>query len=78
MEKIGDLRKSPVPRIVLHVITSLDAGGAEAMLRKIVIAPSGSSAHTVVSLTNGGVWVPSLRDAGVPVIELAGIIHEAA
>lgn len=51
---------------VLHIITSLGHGGAEALL--VALCSSGSSTkHTVVSLTGGGSNADLLRQAGVDV-----------
>lgn len=59
------------PLRILHVITGLDAGGAESMLAALVAAPSGGAlAHHVVSLKSGGFHARALRDAGVPLLEL--------
>src|SRR6266568_5186301 len=53
---------------VMHVITGLGAGGAEAMLSKLVSANrTGGLCHSVVSLTDGGVFGGQLTASGVPV-----------
>lgn len=51
---------------VLHVITGLNAGGAEAMLAKLVTAP-GRYDHKVVSLRGRGAVAAEIERAGVPV-----------
>lgn len=55
----------------LHVITGLSSGGAERALYNVL---SGGLANlfdsAVVSLSDGGVYAPHLRDLGVPVFEL--------
>ena len=56
---------------VLHVITTLDVGGAERMLVSLATGSTpGPVTHRVVSLTPGGYFVPVLRGAGVAVTEL--------
>jgi glycosyltransferase involved in cell wall biosynthesis len=57
------------PATVLHVISGLGAGGAEAMLRKLVCSP-GRYRHQVVSLADPGVHGAAIRDHGVPVFAL--------
>jgi glycosyltransferase involved in cell wall biosynthesis len=56
---------------VVHFISNLMSGGAEAMLVKIILAtrPLGVDS-TVVSMISGGVMSDRLRDAGVQVTEL--------
>jgi len=57
---------------VLHVITDLDRGGAEAMLVRLVVAAQqrGSVNNVVVSLLDGGPHVTRLREAGIEVHSL--------
>jgi glycosyltransferase involved in cell wall biosynthesis len=58
---------------VLHIITDLRQGGAEAMLEKMVRASTSVSPdveHAVVSLRSLGVVGPRLQAAGVPVTAL--------
>ncbi len=57
--------------IILHIITTLERGGAEAMLVKLVrnLAPLGMRS-VVVSLTGPGVYGPELELLGVPVWSL--------
>ena len=57
---------------VLHVITTLGLGGAERMLSSLVTARSPVDiTHAVASLIPGGVYAGELREAGIPVTELA-------
>jgi glycosyltransferase involved in cell wall biosynthesis len=51
---------------VLHVITNLDDGGAQTVLLRLVAA-DGRDVHTVVSLTDAGVFGPRLAAAGATV-----------
>ncbi len=53
---------------VMHIIAGLGAGGAEAMLYKLVAATRGEGlAHSIVSLTDRGTFGPKLEAEGVPV-----------
>lgn len=51
---------------VLHVITGLNDGGAEAVLYRLITKSSGPT-HTVVSLMDMGKYGPLLEDLGVKV-----------
>ena len=63
--------KSVGPRRVMHVITSLDTGGAETMLANLVIAKSeASDPPVVVSMVTGGEQWDRIRKAGVEVFGL--------
>ena len=63
---------SGVPIDVMHVITSLDIGGAETMLARLVTGDSaGSVSHRVVSLKPGGALRAGLEEQGIPVRDLA-------
>ncbi len=63
---------------IAHVITGLNTGGAEVMLRKLVSATrSGGVTHTVVSLTDRGPIGHALAAEGVPVSAL-GMRRSAA
>ncbi|HEX8669487.1 MAG TPA: glycosyltransferase [Allosphingosinicella sp.] len=64
---------------VLHVITGLNAGGAELMLRRLVETHAGDSRyrHRVVSLREWGPVGDQLREAGVEV-EALGITGAAS
>ncbi|WP_404385101.1 glycosyltransferase [Caenispirillum salinarum] len=66
-EKPGEDRP---PVHVLHVITSLDVGGAERMLVKIVAALRGRFRFTVVGLKAEGALADELRKVGADVISL--------
>ena len=60
-----------VPIEVMHVITSLDVGGAETMLAQLVAGDTaGLVSHGVVSLMPGGALRVSLEDAGIPVTDV--------
>jgi glycosyltransferase involved in cell wall biosynthesis len=53
---------------VLHVITGLGSGGAEAALTRLVCASHpGRFRHTVVSLTDDGIYGANLRAGGIEV-----------
>jgi glycosyltransferase involved in cell wall biosynthesis len=54
---------------VLHVITGLADGGAEAVLFRLITHDT-KNQHVVVSLTTEGKYGPALRDRGVPVVAL--------
>src|SRR5690242_14142028 len=54
----------------MHVITGLQAGGAEMMLFKLLAAQSGLVRHIVVSLGDGGVLAPRISALGVDVHHL--------
>jgi glycosyltransferase involved in cell wall biosynthesis len=54
---------------VLHFIAGLDNGGAEAMLARLVTAPTEDVEHVVVSLRKGGFHVARLRSHNVVVHE---------
>jgi len=51
---------------VVHVITGLDGGGAEAVLFRLCCADA-TDTHTVISLVDEGVYGQPLRDLGVTV-----------
>lgn len=51
---------------VLHVITSLDSGGAEGVLARLCLADN-ENTHCVISLMDEGVYGTALRKAGVAV-----------
>jgi glycosyltransferase involved in cell wall biosynthesis len=58
--------------VVLHLITGLNAGGAEASLFKLLVGmePSARTHHKVISLTDLGVYGPRLNELGVDVSAL--------
>jgi len=55
---------------VLHVITDLGQGGAEAVLYRLICATSDGFEHAVVSLHQQGVYGRPLQDRGVSVTAL--------
>jgi glycosyltransferase involved in cell wall biosynthesis len=52
---------------VLHIISGLEAGGAEAALCRLCLASAGKASNTVVSVTGEGYYAPMLRSAGLAV-----------
>ena len=68
----GDLLgASGAPIGVMHVITSLDVGGAETMLARLVAGDgAGSVSHSVVSLKPGGALRASVEADGIVVRDL--------
>lgn len=58
------------PLNVVHVIGGLGQGGAEAVLLRLVAASNGACRHTVISLSDEGVYGAALRDAGAELITL--------
>src|SRR5690606_30628397 len=52
---------------VIHVITGLGQGGAESVLFRLATYPDQRVRHSVVSLTDEGVYGARLRNAGVAV-----------
>jgi hypothetical protein len=54
---------------ILHIITGLADGGAEAVLFRLVTHDT-KNEHAVVSLTTEGKYGRALRDGGVPVVAL--------
>jgi glycosyltransferase involved in cell wall biosynthesis len=59
------------PMTVLHVITTLDVGGAERMMVSLLTeSPRGRFHHHVVTLVPGGYYVATLRAAGIRVTEI--------
>lgn len=55
---------------VVHVIGGLGQGGAEAVLLRLVQASAAANRHTVISLSDEGVYGAPLREAGAEVIVL--------
>lgn len=55
---------------VVHVISGLGQGGAEAVLNRLLGASSDGIRHTVISFTDAGLYGESLRQAGVTLITL--------
>jgi glycosyltransferase involved in cell wall biosynthesis len=71
----------------MYVTTSLEGGGAERLLTNIALQPNVRDRISVVSLLPGGVFRPTLEDAGITVTDLgmrrrmdalAGLIRLAA
>jgi glycosyltransferase involved in cell wall biosynthesis len=60
------------PIAIEHITTSLDMGGAQAMLVKLIEAGAGCDRNvsSVMSLMRPGVMLPALREAGCPVYSL--------
>jgi len=59
------------PLSVVHVISNLGTGGAEAMLARLVAAGDAREvSHTVVAMLSGGVNAERIRSAGGRVVEL--------
>ncbi|QKQ45392.1 MULTISPECIES: glycosyltransferase family 4 protein [Achromobacter] len=52
---------------MLHVITGLGQGGAESVLFRLATYPEAGVEHTVISLTDEGIYGERLRAAGVAV-----------
>ncbi|MCP1632355.1 glycosyltransferase involved in cell wall biosynthesis [Kerstersia gyiorum] len=55
---------------VTHIIGGLGQGGAEAVLLRLVAASASRCQHTVISLSDEGVYGAPLREAGAEVIAL--------
>ena len=67
----ADAGASGTPIAVMHVITSLDVGGAETMLARLITGDdAGSVSHSVVSLKPGGALRAGLEEQGIPVQDL--------
>ncbi len=58
---------SGTPMHILHIITGLGQGGAESVLYRLTTAPAQACRHTVISLTDSGIYGERLRVAGVEV-----------
>lgn len=59
------------PIKVMHVVTSLDVGGAETVLARLAAGDAaGAVSHSVTSLKPGGVLRPRLEADGIPVRDL--------
>jgi len=68
---VGVTVKDPGKQIkVLHIITGLNDGGAEAVLYRMVTAKSASFKHIVVSLMDAGKYGLLLEEAGADVYYL--------
>lgn len=57
---------------IAHIITGLDIGGAELMLKRLVLNNTNNSRfeHIVISLTNYGILGPQLKNKGIKVYSL--------
>lgn len=61
-----DVFRSASRRAVCHIINGLDAGGAERMLTRLVVAPNQERIqHRVISLMDEGVFGRELRTQGI-------------
>jgi glycosyltransferase involved in cell wall biosynthesis len=58
------------PLHIVHIISGLGQGGAETVLYRLVTAAVQADRHTVISLTDEGVFGPRLRAAGIDVLAL--------
>ena len=56
--------------MIVHIITSLDKGGAEGVLTRLLMEPKLSEEAVVVVLKQRGYWTPFLRKSGIVVYEL--------
>ncbi len=62
---------SSKPLDVLHVITSLETGGAQSMLHKLLATLDPDTFNsTVVSMVGGGAFEQRFKSEGVPVVSL--------
>lgn len=61
-----------MPNKIVHVIIGLNVGGAELMLKRLVLhsQKTGKFQHIVISLTDNGVIGPDLQDQGIQVYSL--------
>ena len=64
------VRESGAPARLLHIITGLGTGGAEASLLRVLAAQQDPSEHVVVSLTDRGTHGDRLEQRGVSVFAL--------
>ena len=55
---------------VVHVISGLGHGGAETVLFRLLTAPQQADRHTVISMSDDGVFGARLKEAGIPVLTL--------
>lgn len=65
-------KKNGKRKIVTHLITTLDLGGAESMLFRLISCIGNHSGlkHHVISLAGQGAYAIKLRQMGIPVTEL--------
>ncbi|OLF36413.1 MULTISPECIES: glycosyltransferase [unclassified Psychrobacter] len=61
-----------MPKKIVHVIIGLNVGGAELMLKRLVLhsQKTGKFQHVVISLTDSGVIGPDLENQGIKVYSL--------
>ena len=61
-----------MPKKIVHVIIGLNVGGAELMLKRLVLhsQKTGKFQHIVISLTDSGVIGPDLENQGIKVYSL--------
>ncbi len=61
-----------MPKKIVHIIIGLNVGGAELMLKRLVLhsQKTGEFQHSVISLTDTGVVGPDLQDKGITVYSL--------
>ncbi len=64
-ELLGD-----TPLHVVHIISGLGQGGAEAVLYRLLTAPTQTDHHSVISMGGLGVFGPKLKAEGVQVYDL--------
>ena len=67
----GTIKSDSAPLHVVHVISGLGQGGAETVLHRLVTAPGQDNRHTVISMTDGGVFGERLRSEGITVLTLS-------
>lgn len=67
---MAEAEQANVTLHVVHVISGLGQGGAEAVLNRLLMAPAHGIRHTLVSFTDDGLYGAGLRDAGINVITL--------
>jgi len=61
--------KSPKVHVV-HIIGGLGQGGAETVMYRLLTQSTARFEHTVISLTDAGVFGPRLEQANIEVISL--------
>lgn len=61
---------NPRAKRILHVITSLRTGGAEAMLTRLLKYRESDQSVMVISMLSGGSFLNQIKDMGITVLEL--------